>query len=49
MKALLDSHAFIWWVPDMPHLSDLCRDILVDSDNDIFVSVASAYDLETIW
>ena len=45
MKALLDSHAFIWWVLDMPNLSDLCRDILVDGDNDIFLSAASVYEI----
>ena len=45
MKALLDAHVFIWWVLDMPRLSRECRQILLDGDNDIVVSVASAYEI----
>lgn len=45
MRALLDSHAFIWWVLDMPNLSDACRAILADGDNEVLVSVASSYEI----
>ena len=45
MRALLDSHAFIWWVLDMPNLSDDCREILEDGRNEVFLSVASAYEI----
>ncbi len=45
MRALLDSHAFIWWVLDMPNLSDDCRAILQDGANEILLSVASAYEI----
>ena len=45
MRALLDSHAFIWWVLDMPNLSDDCRAILEDGANEILLSVASAYEI----
>jgi PIN domain nuclease of toxin-antitoxin system len=45
VRALLDSHAFIWWVLDAPQLSDRCRTILADVSNDILLSVASAYEI----
>lgn len=45
MRALLDSHAFVWWVLDMPNLSDDCRAILADGANEILLSVASAYEI----
>lgn len=45
MKALLDAHAFIWWVLDMPNLSERCRGIVSDGDNEIVVSVASSYEI----
>ena len=45
MRALLDAHAFIWWVLEMPGLSDTCRSIVSDENNDIVVSVASAYEI----
>jgi len=45
MRALLDAHAFIWWVLDLPALSDRCRSILGDTENDILFSVASSYEI----
>ena len=45
MKALLDAHAFIWWVLDAPGLSDPCRDILSDGANEVLLSVASSYEI----
>lgn len=45
MRALLDSHTFIWWVLDMPDLSEDGRAILEDGANEIFLSVASAYEI----
>jgi PIN domain nuclease of toxin-antitoxin system len=45
VRALLDSHAFIWWVLDAPNLSERCRAIVRDVSNDIVVSVASAYEI----
>jgi PIN domain nuclease of toxin-antitoxin system len=45
MRALLDSHAFIWWVLDTPDLSGDCRAILEDGGNEVFLSVASAYEI----
>ena len=45
MRVLLDAHAFLWWVLEMPELSRTCRDIVGDGDNDIIVSAASAYEI----
>lgn len=45
MRVLLDAHAFIWWVLDMPNLSDPCREILTDAQNDVLFSVASGYEI----
>ncbi len=45
MRALLDAQAFIWWVLDMPSLSEPCREILSGGANEVFVSVASSYEI----
>jgi PIN domain nuclease of toxin-antitoxin system len=45
LKALLDTHAFIWWVLDAPQLSDACRRTLATNSNEIVVSVASSYEV----
>jgi PIN domain nuclease of toxin-antitoxin system len=41
----LDAHTFIWWVLDMPNLSDSCREILADGENEVLLSVASSYEI----
>ncbi len=45
MRALLDTHAFLWWVLDDPKLSSECRRILGDGANDVFLSAVSGYEL----
>ncbi len=45
MRVLLDAHVFIWWVLDMPNLSDSCREILADGENEILFSAASGYEI----
>ena len=45
MKLLLDTHAFLWWIMDDPKLSPQAADAIQDSDNDIYVSVASAWEI----
>ena len=42
---MLDAHAFIWWVLDMPNLSEPCRRILADGENDVLLSAASCYEI----
>lgn len=45
MKALLDTHTFLWWNADAPQLSEAVRAIIADGDNQIFLSAASAWEI----
>ena len=45
MRAILDTHAFLWWVLDIPRLSAEARSILEDGANELLFSAASAYEL----
>jgi PIN domain nuclease of toxin-antitoxin system len=45
MKALLDTHAFLWWNLDGPQLSDTAREFISDGRNEIFLSAASVWEI----
>ncbi len=45
MRALLDTHAFLWWNTGDPQLSDRVREIIADGDNEIWFSAASAWEI----
>jgi len=45
MRALLDTHTFLWWNMDDPHLSVNARQILADGSNEIYLSAASAWEI----
>jgi len=45
MKALLDTHTFLWWITDKPKLSPLAREIITDADNELFLSAASGWEM----
>lgn len=45
MKALLDTHAFLWWVTDDRRLPPQVRRIMADESNEIFFSVVSAWEI----
>lgn len=45
MRALLDTHALLWWLSDDPGLSGAARRIISDSANQIIVSAASAWEI----
>ena len=47
MRALLDTHAFLWWLADSERLSVLARLTIADESNAIFVSAASAWEIAT--
>jgi PIN domain nuclease of toxin-antitoxin system len=49
VKLLLDTHAFIWWVMDDPRLTQHARDMMVQPDNDLFLSAASAWEISIKW
>jgi PIN domain nuclease of toxin-antitoxin system len=45
MKALLDTHAFLWWITDDVRLSPRARTVIADGDNELFVSAASGWEI----
>jgi PIN domain nuclease of toxin-antitoxin system len=45
MRALLDTHALIWWVTNNPKLSQTARDLIADTDNTLYISVASSWEI----
>ena len=45
MRILLDPHVFVWAKCAPENLSDDARAALIDPANDVFVSVASAWEL----
>ena len=47
MRALLDTHAFLWWVDDDDRLSAAARDAIADGGNEILFSVVSAWEIVT--
>jgi PIN domain nuclease of toxin-antitoxin system len=47
MRALLDTHAFLWWLAGDRALSSAARDMIGDEDSTIFVSAATAWEITT--
>ena len=47
MRALLDTHAFLWWIADSSRLSESAYRAIADEENDIAVSAASAWEIAT--
>lgn len=45
MRALLDTHAFLWWITNDPRLSKKVREIISDGENELFLSVASGWEM----
>ena len=45
MKLLLDTHTFLWWITDSPELSVRVRDAIRNPENELFLSVASAWEM----
>ncbi len=46
MKLLLDTHAVIWALSQSRRLPPRLAALLKDTDNEVFVSVARAYEIE---
>ncbi|WP_420619479.1 type II toxin-antitoxin system VapC family toxin [Candidatus Poriferisocius sp.] len=44
---LLDTHALLWWWSADPALSNSAQEALRDSQNNVFVSAASAWEIAT--
>jgi len=47
VRLLLDSHALIWWLENSPRLSAAARAGVADPTNEVLVSAASAWEIET--
>jgi PIN domain nuclease of toxin-antitoxin system len=45
MRYLLDTHTFLWWNMDDPNLSSLAKELILDGNNEIFLSAASAWEI----
>jgi len=45
MRALLDTHTFLWWNLDAPQLSSVAREFIATGGNEIFLSAASAWEI----
>jgi PIN domain nuclease of toxin-antitoxin system len=44
-KFLIDTHTFIWLIDDDPKLSNNCKGLIEDGDNEIFISIASLWEM----
>lgn len=49
MKAILDTHAFLWWVLDNPKLSGTARNFIIDPNNTIYLSAVSGWEMAIKW
>ena len=47
MRALLDTHAFLWWIADSGRLSGTAYRAIADEENEVLVSAASAWEIAT--
>jgi PIN domain nuclease of toxin-antitoxin system len=45
VRALLDTHALLWWLSDDPALSKPARKFIADTKNTAVVSAASAWEI----
>jgi len=47
MRALLDTHALLWWLSDDPSLSERARTFVSQTENAVIVSSACAWEIAT--
>jgi PIN domain nuclease of toxin-antitoxin system len=45
MKALLDTHTFLWWNADDRKLSNTARELISNPSNTFFLSVVTAWEI----
>lgn len=45
MKYLIDTHVFIWFMEGNPSFSPNAKNIMLDKDNEIFISIASLWEI----
>lgn len=46
MQLLLDTHALLWWLADMPELGSKAREHMAQPDHRVWVSAASVWEIE---
>jgi PIN domain nuclease of toxin-antitoxin system len=46
MRLLLDTQVLLWWLADSPQLRQAARSLIGDGNNTIYVSAASAWEIE---
>lgn len=44
-RVLLDTHVLLWWLGGHPLLGSAAKNIILDTDNDIFVSAATVWEI----
>jgi PIN domain nuclease of toxin-antitoxin system len=47
VRALLDTHTFLWWLDGDPHLSKPAFDCIADPSSEVLVSAATAWEIAT--
>jgi prevent-host-death family protein len=47
VRALLDTHALLWWLSDDPALPRAARKVIAETKNTLIVSAASAWEIAT--
>ncbi len=45
MKALLDTHTFLWWIDNSPSLSQTVRELILNGENEILLSAATIWEI----
>ena len=45
MRYLIDTQVFLWFITGSPELSKKAREILENGDNEIFISIASLWEI----
>jgi PIN domain nuclease of toxin-antitoxin system len=45
MKALLDTHTFLWWITDDSRLSLCAREVIAEGTNELFLSACSGWEI----
>ena len=45
MKALLDTHVFLWWITDSDRLSERARQVMEDGSNELYFSAGSGWEI----
>ena len=45
MKALLDTHSFLWFIAGSGRLSRKAQDVILDLDNELILSMASLWEM----